>query len=79
MYLGGMLYCVFFFWLGIWIGCEVFVMLIWIMVVLLGRFVNWRGNEFLVWSDMMVEEIRGWKLVIKCMVNGCVKNLRFIR
>ena len=45
-------------WLSAWIGREVLAMPIWTTAVLLGRSVNWRGNEFLVRSDMTVEDIR---------------------
>lgn len=73
---GGMPHRAFLPWLGTWIGREVLAMPIWTTAVLLGRSVNWRGNEFLVRSDMTVEEIRGRKPATKRMVNGRAKNLR---
>lgn len=57
-------------WLLTWIGREVLAMPIWTTAVLLGRSVNWRGNEFLVRSDMTVEEIQGRKPAMKPRANG---------
>jgi ceramide glucosyltransferase len=63
----------FFPWLLTWIGREVLAMPIWTTAVLLGRSVNWRGNEFLVRSDMTVEEIQGRKPASKPKANGSKK------
>lgn len=54
---GGMPVRAFHVWLFAWLGREILALPIWTWAVLLGRTVKWRGNYYLVRSDMSVEEL----------------------